>query len=80
MKVKDLFGIVPMNEEEKSYTIVVPGGRATMREFETIEEAEKYIDSKPWDLIGAVSVYVVKQELEMKAFKIEENENKEGKE
>lgn len=80
MKVKELFGIVPMNEEEKSYTIVLPGGRATMKEFETIEEAEKYIDSKPWDLIGAVSSYVVKHEMEMNEFKIEESNKEEGKE
>ena len=80
MKIKELFGIVPMNEEEKNYTIVLPKGRATMREFETIEEAENYIDSKPWDLIGAVASYVVKHEIEMNEFKIEESDKKEEKE
>lgn len=80
MKVKELFGIMPMNEEEKSYTIVLPGGRATMKEFETIEDAERYIDSKPWDLIGALATYVVKHEMEMNEFKIEESNKEEIKE
>lgn len=78
MKVKELFGIVPMNEEEKSFTIVLPGGRATMKEFETVEEAENYIGNYPWDLIASVVAYIVKHEKEMNDFKIEETKDKEA--
>lgn len=78
MKVKDLFGIVPMDVEEKSFTIVLPGGRATIKEFKTVEEAENYIGGYPWDLIAAVATYIVKHEKEMNDFKIEETENEEA--
>lgn len=80
MKVKDLFGIVPMNVEEKSFTIVLPAGRATIKEFNTIEEAEDYIGDYPWDLIAAVATYIVRHEKEINDFKIEETKEEEGKE
>lgn len=48
------FYIVPMDEENKRYTICYAGGRATQEEFESIEDAKLYIDMTPWDLIASM--------------------------
>lgn len=36
--------------------ITIAGGLASRKKFKTIEEAEEYIETKPWDLIQTVSI------------------------
>lgn len=49
------FIIVPMDEQQTKFAIVVGNQRGTGKEFDSIEAAEKYIDEKPWELIGALA-------------------------
>lgn len=49
IEIYDIFGIVT-KEDGKSF-VVVGKHKVSEKEFDTIEEAKKYIDSKPYELI-----------------------------
>lgn len=49
------FAIIPVDEEQKGFIIALGNVRASTKEFPTIEEAKRYIDEKPWELIGATA-------------------------
>lgn len=55
-KVKDLFQIIrtTTHEEQEEYVIVIGKHLATEARFSTREEAEKFIESKDYDLIWAL--------------------------
>lgn len=55
-KVKDLFQIIRTtnHEEQEEYVIVIGKHLATEAKFSTREEAEKFIESKDYDLIWAL--------------------------
>lgn len=42
---------------EKNETVIRLGGQlASKRTFDNVEEAKKYIESKPWDLLAILSI------------------------
>lgn len=55
-RVKDLFQIIrtTTHEEQEEYVIVIGKHLATEARFSTREEAEKFIESKDYDLIWAL--------------------------
>lgn len=57
MRTKDLgmFGIGTTKDGE-SYIIKLGDQQASAMEFDTFEEAENYIASKPWELIGMMAI------------------------
>lgn len=64
---------VRKNGLEGKYIICCGQFRASTAEFETKEEAQAYIDSKPWELIHVLIVMNIK--IEKQGF-YEESENK----
>lgn len=65
----EFFKVRPLGTEEKGYIITAGNMMASPKTFETQEEAEKYIESKPYDLIFTLAVAAAKAAL---------TENKEG--
>lgn len=59
METYELFGIMPKDEEKREFVIVLPKGLAVGKIFASEEEAKKYIDSKPWELIVATICYTI---------------------
>lgn len=53
-KVQDLFKIVKSSTEREEYIIVIGRHLATEMKFNSREEAEKFIESKDYDLIWAL--------------------------
>ena len=46
----------PIGTNENNETVIRLGGQlASRRTFNNIEEAKKYIESKPWDLLAIIS-------------------------
>lgn len=60
-----------MDEQQSKFAIVVGNQRGTEKEFESIEEAERYIDEKPWDLIGALAYAISDNLISIKRMKEE---------
>ena len=60
-KMKEIFRTVLHNEK---YHILVGNQKVSINEFDTQEEAENYIDSKPWELIGNLSMLICKHQME----------------
>lgn len=58
MEKYELFSIVPTDETNEKFTICIGDGRATKKEFNSTEEAKEYIDTMPWELVGAVSCFI----------------------
>lgn len=52
---EEFFKILPTNTEENDYVIVCGNVQASKKHFETVEDAQKYIKAKPWDLIFTIS-------------------------
>lgn len=48
---KNIFAIVPTDETQDEWVIACPKGKLSEKVFNTPEEAEAYIETKPWDLI-----------------------------
>lgn len=65
----EFFKVRPLGTEEKGFIIAVGNMMASKKTFETQEEAEEYIKSKPYDLIFTLAVSATKAVL---------IENKEG--
>lgn len=65
----EFFGIVPVDETGKKFTIIIGDGRATNMEFESEQEAQDYIHEKPWELIASTSACIATKI-------VEENEKK----
>lgn len=65
----EFFKVRPLGTEEKGFIITVGNMMASRKTFETQEEAEEYIKSKPYDLIFTLAVAATKAAL---------IENKEG--
>lgn len=65
----EFFKVRPLGTEEKGFIITVGNMMASKKTFETQEEAEEYIKSKPYDLIFTLAVAATKAAL---------IENKEG--
>lgn len=65
----EFFKVRPLGAEEKGFIITAGNMMASRKTFETQEEAEKYIESKPYDLIFTLAVAAAKASL---------IENKEG--
>lgn len=66
---EEFFKVRPLGTEEKGFIISVGNMMASRKKFETQEEAERYIESKPYDLIFTLAVAAAKAAL---------IENKEG--
>lgn len=56
----DLFKVRPLGVEEKGFIITAGNMMASKKTFETQEEAEDYIKSKPYDLIFTLAVAAAK--------------------
>ena len=69
MEEVEFFKVRPLGTEEKGFIITAGNMMASKKIFETQEEAEKYIESKPCDLIFTLAVAAAKATL---------IENKEG--
>ena len=69
MEEVELFQVRPLGVEEKGFIITAGNMMASKKTFETQEEAEEYIKSKPYDLIFTLAVTATKAAL---------IENKEG--
>ena len=65
----EFFKVRPLGTEEKEFIITAGNMMASRKTFKTQEEAEKYIESKPYDLIFTLAVAAAKASL---------IENKEG--
>ena len=65
----EFFKVRPLGTEEEGFIITAGNMMASRKTFETQEEAEKYIESKPYDLIFTLAVAAAKAAL---------IENKEG--
>lgn len=65
----EFFKVRPLGTEEKGFIITAGNMMASKKTFETREEAEKYVESKPYDLIFTLAVAAAKAALV---------ENKEG--
>lgn len=53
MNEENLFRIVPCNTEESEFVITIGNRMATSKKFTTRTAAERYVKSRPWDLIVA---------------------------
>lgn len=69
MKQVEFFGIVPTDESNEKFTIIIGDGRATKMEFDSEEEAQKYIHEKPWEMIASTATFIATKI-------VEENEKK----
>lgn len=65
----EFFKVRPLGTEEEGFIITAGNMMASKKTFKTQEEAEKYIESKPYDLIFTLAVAAAKASL---------IENKEG--
>lgn len=54
MKATDIFKIRALNEEQNDFVITIGNHLASEKHFKTIEEANKYIKYKNWDMIFAL--------------------------
>ena len=63
MEEVELFKVRPLGAEEKGYIITAGNMMASKKTFETQEEAEEYIKSKPYDLIFTLAVAAAKATL-----------------
>lgn len=57
MEKQSFFRVQKKNVEEEKYVICIKDELASKEEFDTKEEAEQYIESKPWELIFNLNVY-----------------------
>lgn len=57
MEKQTFFRVQKKNVEEEKYIICIKDELASKEEFDTKEEAEQYIESKPWELIFNLNVY-----------------------
>lgn len=69
MEEVEFFKVRPLGAEEKGFIITTGNMMASKKKFETQEQAEEYIKSKPYDLIFTLAVAAAKAAL---------IENKEG--
>lgn len=60
MEEFELFKIRPLSAESDKFIITLGNNRASGRIFENRIEAAKYIESKPWDLIMALAITIIK--------------------
>ena len=59
MQEEKIFRIAGLSAENDNVTIAVGNYRVTSKVFKSENEAQKYINSKPWELIAALaSLYV----------------------
>lgn len=80
MKQIKLFGIhrVPKVEEEL-YQITCGDTIVCERTFKTKEDAKKYIDSRPWDLIFGLILVININEANLRKLAEEQETNKDNK-
>lgn len=77
MQEEKIFRIARLSAENDNVTIAIGNYRVTNKVFKTENEAQKYINSKPWELIAALaSLYV---EFATKKDAINESENTDNK-
>ena len=81
MKKEDIFLIMPTNEEQNDFIIIVGRHLATKKHFKTKEEAEKYLDETHWDTILALigETIEISKENDMKPTMINNGINKKEK-
>lgn len=59
MQEEKIFRIARLSAENDDVTIAIGNYRVTNKVFKTENEAQRYINSKPWELIAALaSLYV----------------------
>lgn len=68
MNVNGLFKIRPTNEEQNDFIITVGQHLATEKHFNTVEEAENYINTPQWDTILAIvaEMFTIHEEVKHK--------------
>lgn len=60
MEEIEFFKVRPLGTEEKGYIITAGNMMASKKVFESQDEAEEYIKSKPYDLIFTLAVAAAK--------------------
>ena len=56
MEEQEIFKVRALNAENEKYIISCGNMMASKKQFDSREEAESYIESKPYDLIFTLSV------------------------
>lgn len=74
-EIKNLFNIVPTNEEGNDFVIIVGNHLATEKHFESKLEASLYIDKKEWDLIFALIAEMIESHEQFKNKETNEKDN-----
>lgn len=60
MNEKDLGMFTVGQNEEKDYIVKLGNQQASAKTFGTYDEAEAYIESKPWELIAMTAMGMIK--------------------
>jgi hypothetical protein len=80
MQEEKIFRIARLSAENDNVTIAIGNYRVTNKVFKTENEAQKYINSRPWELIAALASLYVEFALKKDATNESENTNNESKE
>lgn len=80
MQEGKIFRIARLSAENDNVTIAIGNYRVTEKVFKTENEAQKYINSKPWELIAALALLFAKFASKEDATNESENTNNESKE
>ena len=51
--MKDCFKIVPTNNEQNEYVIIIGSHLATEEKFESVKKAEQRLDKTDWNLVSS---------------------------
>lgn len=62
---KDIFMVRPTNEEQNEFVVTLGDQLASDRKFKTRREAYRFINSRPWELIFALAIFVSKRTYEI---------------
>lgn len=73
MKPKEIFKIMPTNEEKSDWIVIVGKHLATGQHFKTFKEAKNYMEAPNWETLVAVVAEMIDINEETK--KIKENGN-----
>lgn len=71
MKQKEIFKIMPTNEEKSDWIVIVGKHLATEQHFKSLNDAKEYMEVPNWDTLVAVVAEMIDINEESK--KIEEN-------
>jgi hypothetical protein len=80
MQEEKIFRIARLSAENDDVTIAVGNYRVTNKVFKSEAQAQRYINTKPWELIAALASLYVEFAIKKDAIIESENTNNESKE